>query len=556
MKYLFTSLLFFFCYSTYTLAQNNANGGRLSGSLEANANFFIRDSAIGAFNIPQYETQLYGAETWMQLNYSNWGFDVGVRFDLYNNSNLIDPNSSNSGQGIGRWFIKKKLDKLSISAGYLYDQIGSGIIFRAYEQRPLAIDNSLYGLRLTYELTPDWELKAFSGKQKDIDAFVDSEHTGAPIYDAVIKGFNAEGFLSIGEEGKVISFAPGFGVVNKTLSEPIMENVVDVLSRYLVEDQFKPQYNTYAYSLYNSLNIGKITWYVEGAYKTKEVIDNPMIERITLGGTEVDGKFTNETGSVAYTSLTYATKGLGITLEGKRTENYKFRTNPFTVLNRGAINFLPPMTRDNTYRLTSRYNAATQELGEQALQIDIRYVPKRKLSFNLNMSNITDLDNEPLYREVFTEAYYKYKRKWSIKGGVQYQKYNQAIYEVKDVPELQAITPYADFLYRFTSRKSLRIEAQYMHTEQDYGSWVFGLAEFNLNSHWTFVVSDMYNSSPTKKSDYKSVHYPRFDIYYNLKSNRFSLSYVKQVEGVVCTGGICRLEPAFSGVKFNVTSSF
>jgi len=66
----------------------------------------------------------------------------------------------------------------------------------------------------------------------------------------------------------------------------------------------------------------------------------------------------------------------------------------------------------------------------------------------------------------------------------------------------------------------------------------------------------MYNSSPTSKSGFQKIHYPRFDVFYNIKSNRFGLSYVKQVEGVVCTGGICRLEPAFSGVKFNVTSSF
>ena len=54
----------------------------------------------------------------------------------------------------------------------------------------------------------------------------------------------------------------------------------------------------------------------------------------------------------------------------------------------------------------------------------------------------------------------------------------------------------------------------------------------------------------------KAIHFPRFDIFYTYKTNRFSLSYVKQVEGVVCTGGICRLEPDFSGVKVTVNSTF
>ncbi len=555
MKMRLTLLFIFFCSCGWIVAQNDKSGGRLSGSLEANANFFIRDSAIGAAGIPQYESQLYGSDAWLQLNYNNWGFDIGIRFDLYNNSNVIDPNDSNSGQGIGRWYIKKKLKKLGISGGYLYDQIGSGIIFRAYEQRPLAIDNSLFGIRLTYDLTPDWQLKAFTGKQRDIDAFVNSEHTGPPIYDAVIKGFSAEGFHAFGETGE-ISIAPGIGAVNRTFSESSMLKIVNELTFYLPEDHFKPQYNSYAFSLYNSLTAGRLTWYVEGAYKTDDITLDPALRRNTWSGTSSLGKLTNKSGTVVYSSLTYARKGLGVTLEGKRTDNFKFRTDPFVLLNRGAVNFLPPMTRDNTYRLTARYNAATQELGEYAAQLDVRYVPKRKLSFNLNLSNITDLNGDQLYREVFTEVYYKYKRKWSIKGGVQYQQYNQSVYEVKDVPMLEAVTPYADFLYRFGSKKSIRVEAQYMYTEQDFGSWLFGLAEFSLNSNWTFVISDMYNVSPTKKTDGKAYHYPRFDVYYNFKSNRFSLSYVKQVEGVVCTGGICRLEPAFSGVRLSVTSSF
>jgi len=72
----------------------------------------------------------------------------------------------------------------------------------------------------------------------------------------------------------------------------------------------------------------------------------------------------------------------------------------------------------------------------------------------------------------------------------------------------------------------------------------------------------MYNINPGKSSPKDSngdgikAHYPRFDVFYTYKTNRFSLSYVKQVEGIVCTGGICRLEPAFSGVKLSVNSTF
>jgi hypothetical protein len=64
----------------------------------------------------------------------------------------------------------------------------------------------------------------------------------------------------------------------------------------------------------------------------------------------------------------------------------------------------------------------------------------------------------------------------------------------------------------------------------------------------------MYNSAPKKTA--KALHYPTLAAAYSQGANRFSLAYVKQVEGVVCTGGICRLEPAFSGFRFTVNSAF
>ena len=64
----------------YTLGFSQSNNqGSLSGSLESNGNFFQEDSLIEAFNTPQYDHQLYGAESWLNLNYSGYGFDVGVR---------------------------------------------------------------------------------------------------------------------------------------------------------------------------------------------------------------------------------------------------------------------------------------------------------------------------------------------------------------------------------------------------------------------------------------------------------------------------------------------
>jgi len=91
---------------------------------------------------------------------------------------------------------------------------------------------------------------------------------------------------------------------------------------------------------------------------------------------------------------------------------------------------------------------------------------------------------------------------------------------------------------------------------------VYGQAEFTIAPKWGFELSGMYNVAPAGKAprdldgSYISILYPTMGITYTNGSNRYSLRYVKQVEGIVCSGGVCRLEPAFSGFKLSVNSSF
>jgi hypothetical protein len=230
------------------------------------------------------------------------------------------------------------------------------------------------------------------------------------------------------------------------------------------------------------------------------------------------------------------------------------------------IAYLPPMSRQNTYRLTARYNAATQEVGEEAVQLDVTWVPiPKKLTFNINFSNIMALDTIPeavakeeeaklLYREINGNGTWKINKKMKLIAGLQFQQYNQDRYEQKPgVPMLTAITPYAEMRFRFKKRRSFRFELSYMHTEQDYGSWAFALAEFSAKKV-TLWASTMVNTLPTQYENIQVFY--EFGANYTYHSNRFEIAYKRQVEGIVCTGGVCRYQPAFNGVQLNITSSF
>lgn len=96
----------------------------------------------------------------------------------------------------------------------------------------------------------------------------------------------------------------------------------------------------------------------------------------------------------------------------------------------------------------------------------------------------------------------------------------------------------------------------------DYGSWFFGLVEFSIVFSWIFMVFDMYNIDLGKvlliddSGEKVVLYYFCFDVFYMYGVNCFFLSYIKQVEGVVCIGGICCFELVFSGVCFMVNFSF
>ncbi len=524
--------------------------GKISGSLQTNLNFFMKDESINAANTPQYDNQLYGADSWLNVNYNVRGFEAGIRLDVFNNSYLLNPNGgSYTAIGIGNWYVSKQIDKLNIKGGYIYDQIGSGIIYRAYEERPLAIDNALFGVRATYDIAPDWKIKGFTGQQK---AQFDR-------YGAVIKGASIEGFVTLSDSANLtsISIAPGFGVVARTLDNTTTDGINNVLKYYEPKDSiYSYKTNTYAMTLYNTLNYGPISWYMEGAYKTPEIMYSPTDFR-HIGPDSSAGRFIKESGTVFYSSISYADHGLGVTIEGKRTENFSFRTDPNLLLNRGLINYIPALSKINTYRLTSRYNPAIQFMGELALQLDIQYAFNDKVSALLNYSHINSLEDVALYREIYGEVTWKPNRDNNFIIGLQRQVYNQYIYEGKvGVPNVETYTPFVEFLHKFSRKKAIRLEASAMFTEQDYGSWVYALAEYTIAPHWSFVISDMFNYGFNPEKTKKANNYPSISVFYTQGPNRFSLGYIKQVEGIVCTGGICRYEPAFSGVRATLSTSF
>ena len=529
------SPLIILTFSTLYLQSNGQ--GSFFGGLQVNSDFYDRDEKVGATGTPHYDNLKSSTDGWLNLDYINdkYGFDLGIRFDMYLNSNLHDPGTPYTDLGIGTWYIRKRFDKFRITGGYFYEQFGSGIVFRAFEDRTLGIDNAILGAHIEADPVEKLKIKAFAGVQKNRLSF----------YKPIIIGASAESDLSIGDK---VQFIPGFSIVNRTMDQSSMDFVVSTIESYDPENRFVPKYNVYVYGGYNTLNIGDFSWYLEAAGKTSEAIPN------------AENDLVNKPGNVVYSTLNYSIKKLGAAIQFKRTENFYFRTSPNEILLDGILNFIPPVTRQNSLRLPARYNAVVQDLEELAYSADLTYSPIiRKLTVNLNYSESRDFDNELKFKELFGDVELKFKKKWKADVGMQYIEYDQEFYEAESYGSyrlVKAFTPFVEFTYKINRKHSLTFDLQNQLTQQDFGSWAFILVEYNLAPWFSLAVSDMYNYDPNPERIADKTHYYQFFGSFTYNTHVVTLSYVKQVEGIVCTGGVCRYEPAFSGVKLTLNSTF
>ena len=550
---------------TWALGQSkDSDKGQFSGNLLMTYQKYIRDDSIGA-NTKVYKENTASADAWLFMQYRIKGYSFILRYDAFNNSPLLDPQDAYTNHGIGFWQINKSVDKLDITMGSFYDQFGTGILFRAYEQRQIGIDYAIQGMRLKYNINDKWAIKGFAGNQKG------NIKNRFGYANQVISGLNVEGNLDLGKDSKYGALQVGASGVNRTLDRETMDRLVGTINTYDLADRFYPKYNVYGGNAYFTYTKDNFSWTVEGNVKSKEAI------------LEDDSKFRLKGGKVLYTSMSWGKGGwnlgkqkasVGLNIQARHVDHFSFRTAPTENLLNGLVSYLPSMTRQNTYRLLSRYNAPGQAMGEDGIQGEIEFKPRKGTQIFFNGSYVQTLasngklnkatgvmEAEKLFSENYIEVVQKIGKHDKLKLGVQRIVYNQTRYESEpEYVPVKTFTPFGEWLHTMNQGKSLRVEWQYLNTKNDQGSFANLMIEMFVNKNLSIAVADMVNVVPHRYERMiiadKVLHYPTFFIGYTEKNTVFTLAFLKQQQGVNCSGGICREEPAFSGVRFTVSSNF
>lgn len=118
-----------------------------------------------------------------------------------------------------------------------------------------------------------------------------------------------------------------------------------------------------------------------------------------------------------------------------------------------------------------------------------------------------------------------------------------------------------DVSYKINKKNSVRVEAQYLFSNDYEGDWVAALVEFNMAPRWSIFVSDMYNHQRLERrqnyhNGVEKINYYSVGASYTQGRTRAQLSYGRNRAGMVCSGGVCRYSPAYTGLNLMLSTSF
>lgn len=563
MKQLFFILVLSFLF---LLSLNAQNGGTLRGNFQTTIQTYKADSLIGATDAPEFVL----SNSYANILYTNANFTAGMRYEGYFNT-LQGYDTKNDGFGFPYRFLQYSADNFDITVGNFYEQFGSGLVFRTYEDKNIGYDNAMDGIRVKFNPRQGIYFTGVVGKQRY--AFSKNELGYSQVQNqGLIRAFNIE-------------FSPNDAIDSLNDAKTRLTLGYSFVSKYQKEQSQFVTINDTTYSLLMPQNVtamagrmnltrGAFAFSGEFAYK----FNDPSAEN----------NYIYKPGSATFLNISYAKSGFGILLSAKRIDNFGFRSNRTATLSDLNINYIPDISRNHIYAFSAFYPYANQNTGEMGISSEITFKLKKNsflggkygTNVRLNYSRMQDIDKQQIapnieinqkgtdgytseffaigkdifYQDANIEIHKKISKNFKFAAIYQNLIFNYGI--LRGEPEMETV--YAnvgilDMTIKLKAKHYLRIETEALFSEQDMGNWAMLSAEYTVSPHWFFSATDQYNY---KNPNNQEAHYYNAAFGYKINATRLQFSYGRQRAGVVCIGGVCRAVPATNGFMFSLTSSF
>ncbi len=530
MKRLTLTLVAIFALLASASAQKVLGNGQVSGSFESSSIYYTPDSKIYADD-PRPEDR-FGSNNYIKVDYANGRFSAGIQMNAFLPA-LIGYEDLADGYKfyLASKYIQWRDKNFEILVGDIFDQYGSGLIFRSFEDRQLGLNNSLEGVRAAYNFGRYVTIKGMYGRPRFYTDYSKTWVRGADLSISIADIIKAP-VINFTVEGSYVNRYQSVGGDNALTAE--MYGIV-------------PNLNMAS----GRLNFGWNGLSVRGEYVHKSK-DYTSGEFATYKGWAALGE-------VGYNYKTFSAMATFRALSRMKTPMDMFAKNSIG----NNINYLPALTRQYTYMLANLNPYEVRWIGEMGGQIDLCYSYRSKTdryrywNFHANFSTFYSLDKQPwtdnkrelFWRDINVDVERQWNKKWK----------SLILYSFQDNGGHQSHIFVGDVTHKFNRKMSLRFELQYLLSGDDKsewdgihseGDWVAALVEFSLAPRWSFYVQDMYNIGMRK------THYYNGGFSYTYNRTRVQLSYGRNRAGYICSGGVCRWSPAYSGINLMLTSSF
>ena len=513
-------------------------GGTISGSFESNSIVYFDDKQLST---PAPEDH-FGSNNYLKVDYTYKGLSAGLQLEAYL--------PALQGYEMGTYapgyrvvyplkYVQWQGDCYSVMVGDIFDQFGNGLVFRSFEDRQLGFCNSIEGGRIAYNYGAYFAVKAFYGRPRLYHDYGGSGVGGADLSISLGDIFGMkQGALYL--EG---SYVNRYERLNK------QENL-DFASRGLTSG------NLSIYSARLNLDIADFTLRTEYARKGKDLS--------TVASNEA------APGQAVYAEVGYAYKGFSFSAMTRTLDNMGLLSTLYGKGTGNSLNYLPALTRQYTYMLANLNPYQVNTEGEIGAQGDIYYTYRSKSNryrywnFHLNYSTYYTLhkwqsksgEREKLWQDINFDVERQWSKKLKTSFLYSFQEWNP--YHGSHHRTYVSNIFVADVQYKFNNKTSMRVEAQYLLSGEYEGDWVAGLVELNFAPHWSVYASDMYNIG--RAIDGKIIgtqkNYYNVGLSYTYNRFRAQLAYGRNRAGFICSGGVCRYQPEYTGINIALNVSF
>lgn len=502
--------------------------GSLSGSFESNSIYYVKDSKLKS----DRPDDRFASNNYLKLDYTRGKLAVGVQLEGYlpplqgyEYTKYVDGTKTILGSKYVSWTD----DNFSFRVGDIFDQFGSGLAFRSYEDHTLGFNNSIEGVQGKFHYKDYVNFKALYGRPRLYLDYAKSAVRGADLDLSLTSLADIHAF----------DFNVGGSYVNRyqnLMDNPQYEDYVTTNNL----DIYAARANAY----WNGLNLG-----VEYVSKSKDLPTETAENMMRGHALQVDAGYSYNRFSMVGTYRSLKHMNTMLTLEGEGTGN--------------VLNYLPALTRQYTYMLANLNPYLVNAEGESGGQVDAYYSfdtdgdPVKFWNLHANFSSYySDKEltkkSRKLWMDINADVEHQWNKQWKTTVLYSRQEWNhdQGATDKTYVSNIFVV----DNLWRITDHNSVRLELQYLASSDYEKDWMAALLEVGFAPHWSLSFSDMYNHGNDLKDS--RIHYYNASASYTIGSTRIQLGYGRNRAGYVCSGGVCRYSPAYTGGNLTITSTF